>query len=150
MLVLVVVAADKMRPQKINYALTIEAVNTLEREKIMKKLLFAAIFVIAIFCGINPHHVALAQSGNPTPRPTVGPFLPSVWPIDGASVAGLSSTYGPRQKSSENDRYDWHRGIDIPTPCHTPIKAIADGKIRLAGDVSGYQDTMVQIRHTKP
>jgi len=28
----------------------------------------------------------------------------------------LSSSFGPRQKASENFRYDYHRGIDIPTP----------------------------------
>ena len=85
------------------------------------------------------------------PRPAVGPFLAThIWPIEGANATMLSSTFGPRQQASESYRFDWHRGIDIPTPCHTPVKAVADGKIRLAGDVSGFSDTMVEITHTKP
>ena len=62
----------------------------------------------------------------------------------------LSSTFGPRLKASEVLCYDFHRGLDIPTACNTPVYAIADGEVRLAGDYSYYEDRVVQIRHYKP
>ena len=54
-------------------------------------------------------------------------YLP-VWPIHASNTPDylvsdrnrLSSTFGPRQKASAGDRYDWHRGIDIPADCNTP------------------------------
>ncbi len=62
----------------------------------------------------------------------------------------LSSTFGPRQKASENYRYDYHRGIDIPTEMGTPIFAIADGIVKIAGNHSAYSDALVQLRHYRP
>ncbi|MGB4979574.1 MAG: Ig-like domain-containing protein, partial [Anaerolineae bacterium] len=77
---------------------------------------------------------------------------PVVWPISGWDVPDfpLSSTFGPRLKASASYRYDWHRGIDIPTACYTPVRAITSGVVRLAGDVSSYEDRVVQLRHYKP
>ena len=40
----------------------------------------------------------------------------------------LASPFGPRPLASENDRYDFHRGIDIATDEGTPVFAIADGR----------------------
>ncbi|MGK0187359.1 MAG: murein DD-endopeptidase MepM/ murein hydrolase activator NlpD [Verrucomicrobiales bacterium] len=60
----------------------------------------------------------------------------------------LSSTFGPRLKASESFRYDFHRGIDLPTPFGTPVYAIADGVVRLAGEYSFYSDPLVQVRHS--
>ncbi len=62
----------------------------------------------------------------------------------------LESTYGPRELTSENSRYDFHRGIDIPTPIGTPVFAIADGEVIIAGNHSGYSDPLVQLRHFRP
>jgi murein DD-endopeptidase MepM/ murein hydrolase activator NlpD len=62
----------------------------------------------------------------------------------------LNWTYGPRPLTSGNDRYDFHRGLDIATPIGTPVFAIADGVIRIAGVNSGYSDPLVQIRHFRP
>jgi murein DD-endopeptidase MepM/ murein hydrolase activator NlpD len=83
----------------------------------------------------------------------LGPFLPHhVWPISGTGEPDfpLSSTFGPRLKASEGYRYDFHRGIDIPVPRGTAVRAIADGVVRLAGSYSSYPDTLVQVRHGKP
>jgi murein DD-endopeptidase MepM/ murein hydrolase activator NlpD len=83
----------------------------------------------------------------------LGPFLPHhVWPVSGTAKPDfpLSSTFGHRLKASEGYRYDFHRGIDIPVPRGTAVRAIADGVVRLAGNYSSYSDTLVQIRHTKP
>ena len=60
----------------------------------------------------------------------------------------LSSSFGPRQLVSENKRYDFHRGLDIPTPTGTPIFAVTDGTVYKAGEnVSGYSDPMIMLRH---
>lgn len=79
-------------------------------------------------------------------------YLPHVWPISGTTVPDLpmSSAFGPRLKASENFIYDFHRGVDIPTPIGTPVLAIADGVVRLAGNYPSYSDMLVQIRHYKP
>lgn len=62
----------------------------------------------------------------------------------------LSSTFGPRQKASENFRYDYHRGLDIPTPINTPVFAVAAGVVQKAGSDPGYEDLLVQLRHYRP
>lgn len=62
----------------------------------------------------------------------------------------LSSTYGPRQKASDGYRYDYHRGIDIPTAMNTPVFAISAGKVLIAGEHSAYSDPLVQLEHKRP
>ena len=42
-------------------------------------------------------------------------------------------------------RYDFHRGVDIPTPIGTPLVAIDDGTVRIAGSHSAYSDGVVQV-----
>ena len=60
----------------------------------------------------------------------------------------ISSTFGPRQLVSENNRYDFHRGLDIPTVTGTPVFAIADATVYKSGTkVTGYDDPMVMLRH---
>ena len=44
-------------------------------------------------------------------------------------------------------RYDFHRGVDIPTPEGTPVYAIDDGKVKIAGNHPAYSDMLVQV-HT--
>ncbi|MEO0514756.1 MAG: M23 family metallopeptidase [Planctomycetota bacterium] len=72
-----------------------------------------------------------------------------VWPISASDQPDypLNSTFGPRQKLSENGRYDFHRGIDIHVPMETVVYAIADGEIFRAGDYPHYSDRIVVIRH---
>lgn len=79
-------------------------------------------------------------------------YLPHIWPISGTATPDLpmSSAFGPRLKASENFIYDFHRGIDIPAGIGTPVHAIADGVVRLAGNDPAYSDMLVQIRHYKP
>ncbi len=62
----------------------------------------------------------------------------------------LSATFGPRPLASENNRYDFHRGVDIATPEGTPFFAIADGVVRIAGNHSSYSDPLVSLRHFRP
>ncbi len=72
------------------------------------------------------------------------------WGDGGYSDEPVSSPFGPRPLVSENYRYDFHRGIDIPTAVGTPVFAIADGEVRIAGNHSGYSDPLVQLRHLRP
>ena len=62
----------------------------------------------------------------------------------------FSSTFGPRPLSSENNRFDFHRGVDIATPIGTPIFAISDANVEIAGVNSGYSDPLIKLRHFRP
>lgn len=62
----------------------------------------------------------------------------------------LSSTYGPRPLYSGDNRYDFHRGVDIAAPLGTPVFAIADGLVQIAGDDPGYTDPLIKLRHFRP
>lgn len=64
-----------------------------------------------------------------------------------ASDYPLSATYGPERLSNPYDRYAWHRGLDIPTPCGTPVFAIQDGLVTVAGDTTSYSSKTIRIRH---
>eukprot|EP00041_Stephanoeca_diplocostata_P004236 m.42027 g.42027 ORF g.42027 m.42027 type:complete len:780 (+) comp14992_c0_seq3:192-2531(+) len=67
-------------------------------------------------------------------------------PMDGP----IRSTYGPRPLVSGAERYDFHRGIDIPCIKGAPMFAIADGEVRKAGSYSSYSDPVIIIRHLRP
>ena len=43
-------------------------------------------------------------------------------------------------------RYDFHRGVDIPTPLHSDVYAVADGTVRINGSHPAYSDGVVQVR----
>jgi len=66
------------------------------------------------------------------------------------SDAPFSSTFGPRPLGSQDDRYDFHRGVDIATPTGTPIFAISDADVKIAGDHSSYSDPLIKLRHYRP
>ena len=69
----------------------------------------------------------------------------SVWemPVDGGYI---SSQYGNRTSPGPGAS-TFHSGIDIAVPVGTPVKAIADGKIRVAsGGIKGYGNA-VYINH---
>lgn len=69
---------------------------------------------------------------------------PERWGTAAHADFPLSDTYGPRIQTSLGDVYDYHRGLDIPTPAGTPVFAVAEGLVTLSAD-----DT-VQIRHLRP
>ncbi len=70
-----------------------------------------------------------------------------LWPTCSHWSPAQSSPFGPRQKASEDYRYDWHRGVDIPQAEGSPVYAIEDGMVRIAGSDPGYSDPLVQLRH---
>ncbi len=59
----------------------------------------------------------------------------------------LSSTFGPRLLANDNFRYDFHRGLDIPTPMGSPVFAVEDGVAIKAGSYDAYDDPVVILRH---
>lgn len=96
---------------------------------------------------------AYAQEALPKVEPvTIGPFAEGiVWPISGSAKpdAPYTSTFGPRQLSIEGFRHDFNRGIELTCPEGTPIHAVADGEVRIAGKNDSYQRPLVQLRHKK-
>uniref|UniRef100_A0A7S0P3C7 M23ase beta-sheet core domain-containing protein n=1 Tax=Calcidiscus leptoporus TaxID=127549 RepID=A0A7S0P3C7_9EUKA len=62
----------------------------------------------------------------------------------------ISTSYGPRPLGSQEERYDFHRGVDISTPIGTPLFAVADGVVRHAGDHSAYAEPVIIVRHWRP
>ena len=123
----------------------------------MGRTLLASTFTrLAALTAVALALAVLPASDTEATRHVLGPYHPDpVWPVSGTTTPDynehvFSSTFGPRLKASEDLRYDFHRGIDIPCDCETPLHAIADGVIRLVGDYSFYSDRVVQIRHYKP
>lgn len=51
---------------------------------------------------------------------------PTVWPSESYEIV---SAFGPRLKASENNRYDFHRGIDIEGKKGSDIFAIEDAEV---------------------
>ncbi len=74
---------------------------------------------------------------------------PFVWPISGTATPDLpqSSAYGPRLRASCDRCYDFHQGIDIPTPISTTLLAVLTGTVRIAGSHPLYSDGIVQLDH---
>jgi len=61
--------------------------------------------------------------------------------------SGYISSYYGKRKSPGEGASTFHSGIDIAVPVGTPIKAIADGKVRVAnGGIKGYGNA-VYINH---
>jgi murein DD-endopeptidase MepM/ murein hydrolase activator NlpD len=58
------------------------------------------------------------------------------WPVDG----DLSSPYGVRRSGLD---FRIHRGVDIPLPVGTPVRAMAPGRVHFAGTMSGYGHTII-------
>jgi len=67
-------------------------------------------------------------------------------PIGMPLVARLSSGFGWRSNPFGGGRPEFHRGLDIPAPWGTPVRATADGVVEFAGWRSGY-GLAVAIRH---
>ncbi len=58
---------------------------------------------------------------------------PSLWPLNGQ----LLSPYGHRMDPFSGEGA-YHAGVDIRGPVGAPVRATADGVVRLAGRLSGY------------
>ncbi|MEM9492273.1 MAG: M23 family metallopeptidase, partial [Myxococcota bacterium] len=62
----------------------------------------------------------------------------------------MTTSFGPRLLPSQGERYDFHRGIDLPVPEGTPVFAMAKGIVRIAGRHEPYRDALIQLRHFRP
>jgi murein DD-endopeptidase MepM/ murein hydrolase activator NlpD len=63
------------------------------------------------------------------------------WPVDGP----VSSAYGLRR---DGLALRIHHGVDIVVPTGTPVRAMAPGRVRFAGTLSGYGQ-VVMIDHAR-
>ncbi|MDI3284591.1 M23 family metallopeptidase [Polyangium sp. 15x6] len=73
---------------------------------------------------------------------------PVVWPISGATEGDfpLSSTFGPRVRT-EDDVYDFHRGIDIAVPEGTDVYSIAAGVVSEIQEDTSAGGMLVKVDH---
>ncbi|MDI1447952.1 M23 family metallopeptidase [Polyangium sp. 6x1] len=73
---------------------------------------------------------------------------PVVWPISGATDGDfpLSSTFGPRVRT-DDDVYDFHRGIDMAVPEGTDISSIAAGRVSEIQENTSAGGMLVKIDH---
>jgi murein DD-endopeptidase MepM/ murein hydrolase activator NlpD len=61
--------------------------------------------------------------------------VPSLWPVMGP----ISSSFGERQDPVRNNgEGEFHTGLDIRAPDGTPVRATADGTVKMAGLGNGY------------
>jgi hypothetical protein len=105
---------------------------------------------IAIF--LLPLLIALLALcvGNWAVRAQQAEVIPAfIWPVGGGVAPDLpqSSAYGPRLQYGRDYSYDYHQGIDIPTPVNTPLLAALTGTVRIAGSHPLYADGIVQLDH---
>lgn len=63
------------------------------------------------------------------------------WPAEGE----LTSPYGMRWSGFLPTV---HRGVDVALPSGTPVRAMAGGRVRFAGEMSGY-GTVVWLQHRR-
>ncbi len=61
--------------------------------------------------------------------------VPTLWPVMGP----ITSSFGQREDPVlGNGDGEFHKGLDISAPDGTPVRASADGTVKLAGLASGY------------
>lgn len=66
---------------------------------------------------------------------TINGIYLAVTPVSGH----ITSRYGSRESIRSHD----HQGLDIATKTGTPIKAVADGKVKFSGEKSGYGNLII-------
>jgi murein DD-endopeptidase MepM/ murein hydrolase activator NlpD len=61
--------------------------------------------------------------------------IPTLWPVMGP----ITSSFGQREDPVlGNGEGEFHKGLDISAPDGTPVRATADGTVKLAGMANGY------------
>jgi murein DD-endopeptidase MepM/ murein hydrolase activator NlpD len=61
--------------------------------------------------------------------------IPTLWPVMGP----ITSSFGQREDPVlGNGDGEFHKGLDISAPDGTPVRATADGTVKLAGPAGGY------------
>jgi murein DD-endopeptidase MepM/ murein hydrolase activator NlpD len=65
----------------------------------------------------------------------LGVDAPTLWPV----IGPITSSFGEREDPIlGNGESEFHTGVDISSPIGTPVRATADGAIKLAATVNGY------------
>lgn len=112
----------------------------------LASFLFTTALLFAAGCGGDSNG---STSGSPDDTWTTGTLPPPYWPLHGGSGpdAVFSATYGPRLKPGGS--YEFHRGVDIPTPVGTDVHAITNGRVKtiLTDDID-TQGQRVELCHT--
>ena len=73
--------------------------------------------------------------GLPSAKDDLDAEIPTLWPVMGS----ISSSFGQREDPVlGNGEGEFHKGVDIAAPMGTPVRATADGTVKLAGMVNGY------------
>lgn len=110
----------------------------------MRFFLFSIVFFAFVGFITQPFvvHAASIESGFQSIRSQ------AVWPVQGTNVNHIASTFGPRIKYDEQ-RYDWHRGVDIPAPEGTEVYAAYSGTLH---QITTYPEggLTVVIKHRLP
>lgn len=73
-----------------------------------------------------------------------------VWPLSNNTTPDeMNTSFGPR---INEDRWDFHDGIDLPAPAGTPIHAVRNGTVRHAGPggSGGYSSRHVVVKVEDP
>src|SRR5829696_4256615 len=73
-----------------------------------------------------------------------------VWPLSGSSTPDeMNTSFGPR---IDEDRWDFHDGLDLPAPVGTIVHAMRGGKVHHAGPggSGGFSSRHIVIRTTDP
>ena len=73
-----------------------------------------------------------------------------VWPLSGSSTPDeMNTSFGPR---IDEDRWDFHDGLDLPAPVGTAVHAMRGGKVHHAGPggSGGFSSRHVVIRTSDP
>ncbi|ACL71093.1 M23 family metallopeptidase [Halothermothrix orenii] len=71
---------------------------------------------------------------------------PSIWPLADRGRGFITSEFGWRKDPADNNRREFHDGLDIGVMYNTPVLATADGKVTFAGWMNGY-GWVVKIYH---
>lgn len=79
-------------------------------------------------------HVSLLGGLNASAS-DAGLDIPTLWPVMGP----ITSSFGQREDPVlGNGEGEFHKGLDISAPNGTPVRATADGTVKLAGLANGY------------
>lgn len=73
-----------------------------------------------------------------------------VWPLSGSTTPDdMNTSFGPR---IDEDRWDFHDGLDLPAPVGTAVHAMRGGKVHHAGPggSGGFSSRHVVIKTTDP
>lgn len=70
----------------------------------------------------------------------------TIWPIKDSTNQDIISNFGPRFMYSD-DRYDFHRGLDIAAAEDTKVKAVTDGVLFYLVNWEGAGNTVI-LQHT--